>query len=69
MGLIIFTILIALVFWLFKRFIVNDDSLEARGIVHPKPLPIVGNMLPLLLQKEGGINFFERVYKMFPNEK
>ena len=69
MGMIILIALLATIYWLFKRFIQNDNLLEDQGIAHEKPSPLVGSILPLLLQKEGGDDFVQRHYEMFPNEK
>lgn len=69
MDLIVITVIIVALIWLFKRFFNSDDTLEAQGIVHEKPWPIVGNILPLVLQKEGGIDFMERLCEKFSDEK
>lgn len=69
MDIIVITVLFVLLVWLFKRFFTNDDTLEAQGIIHEKPLPIFGNILPLILQTEGGIDFMEKMYKKFVDEK
>lgn len=66
--LIISAAIVALLFWFYKS-IYNEETLEQLGIVHEKPLPLVGNILPMLLQTEGGILFVERVYRLFPNDK
>lgn len=70
-SLVFFTITIVILLWIYKRLTNNDDpdTLEAQGIPTEKPLPVIGNIWPLLSQKEGGINFFERLYKLFPNDK
>ena len=67
--LIFITLVIVILFWSYKRLTSNDDTLEAQGIAFEKPLPIFGNFLPIILQKEGGIHFFERLYRKFPNDK
>lgn len=68
-GVVIFTAVIVLFIWLYKRFLQNDHTLADLGIVHETPLPFVGNILSLLSGREGGVAFFERVYQLFPNEK
>lgn len=68
-NFVILTIVIVILFWIYKRLTSSDDTLEAQEIAHEKPLPIVGNILPLILQKESGSHFFERLYKKFSNER
>lgn len=68
--LITLTIIFAAVFWLYKRLSGNEDeSFEALGIAYSKPLPVVGNILPLLTRKEGIIHYLERVYWEFKDKK
>lgn len=71
MGLILFSIAVIVVIWLFKKFNKPDDefSLDAQGIPYEKGLPFFGNILPLLLMREGGIQFFERMYETFNHVK
>lgn len=67
-GLIYLSVVVVILFWLFKR-LTNDDYYEGQGIVHEKPLPIVGNIWPLMTKKEGMVQYIERLYHKFKNEK
>lgn len=54
--------------WLYKR-LTHDDNFEGQGIAHEKPLPIVGNIWPMLSRKEGIVQLLERLYHKFKSEK
>lgn len=69
MDIIVITVIVVALIWLYKRVFNNEDTLEAQRIVHEKPWPIVGSILPLILQTQGGADFMENLYKKFPNEK
>lgn len=70
MSLIFFSLVLVVVFWLYKRFNSQDEfSLEAQKIPHEKGYPIIGNLVPLVTLKEGGGQFIDRYYKNFINEK
>jgi len=62
-------ILAIIAYWVYKRSSNGKDTLEYQGIAHEKPLPFFGNILPLLLMKEGAVNYFERMYTKFYGEK
>jgi hypothetical protein len=68
-GLIYFSVISVFLFWIYKKVTQYDGFFEAQGIAHDKPLPIVGNILPIFTKKEGIIQFLERNYKKFYNEK
>ncbi|KAF5288514.1 hypothetical protein FQA39_LY15382 [Lamprigera yunnana] len=40
-----------------------------KNVVHEKPVPIFGNILPVVLRKYTNSYLFENVYKKFPNER
>lgn len=67
--LIFSTALIVFVLWFYKRITRNHDYFEKQGIVFEKPLPMVGNIWPLITKKEGMIQFIERYYNTYKNEK
>lgn len=66
---IIFSVVLAIVFWAYKRVTKNHDFFEGQGIAHEKPVPVFGNILPLLTRKEGLVQFVERLYSSNSNEK
>lgn len=66
-SLIYFSIVVVILFWIYKRLSHNDNG--DGGIFHERPLPIVGNILPLLTKREGIIQFLERNYWKYENEK
>jgi hypothetical protein len=68
-NVLIFTVSLFLGWFLFRKSKYDEFSLEAQGVPHEKPLPFVGNMLPLVTGKEGGTQFFFRLYNTFKPEK
>lgn len=66
-SLIYFSVVVVILFWIYKRLSDNDDNND--GIFREKPLPIVGNILPMLTKREGIIQFLERNYFKYQNEK
>lgn len=70
-ALVYSAIVVIALLWVYRRLTSNDDhdSLDAQGIPYEKPLPVFGNLLPLMMQKEGGMDFFQRLYDLFPNDK
>ena len=68
--LLITAAVILITFWLYKRLTSEGEfSLDKQGIPYEKPLPIVGNFLPIFQGKESGFDLFERVYSKFSNHK
>lgn len=69
-NLIFLTIAVIVGLWLYKRFTKEDKhSFESQGIPYEKPLPIVGNFLPIFRKQESVFDLFERIYSKFPNDK
>jgi hypothetical protein len=68
-GLILFSLCIVILFRIYKKFQAGEHELKAMGVPQEKPLPFIGNIWPFITQKEGIMQFFDRCYKLFPNEK
>lgn len=64
-----FTILIVALFWLYKKFSGSEDDVKTQNIAHTKPWPIVGNVLPIILQRQGFSDFVEETYEKFSDQK
>ncbi|KAJ6643387.1 putative cytochrome P450 9f2 [Pseudolycoriella hygida] len=57
-----FFISIAVVYVLYKWLTRNDEFFLKRGIPYEKPLPIVGNLLELVLQRKSFVDVIQRIY-------
>lgn len=68
-SVIIFTISLLVGYFVFKKSKNEGYSFDTLKVPYEKPWPIVGNMLPLFTGAEGGISFFERLYRQFRTEK
>ena len=55
------------VYWIWKKS--NNDVLKTMGIAHPKPLPIIGNIWPVITQKMGQMDLVDNLYAKYKNEK
>lgn len=64
-----FTILILGLFWLYKKLTGSDDDLLSQGIAHTKPWPLVGNVFPVIIQRQGFSDFIEKTYEKFSDQK
>jgi hypothetical protein len=65
-----FLILFTICLWFyFKRSQNDKDYLTSQGILFEKPLPVIGNLLPLIMKKEGIMQTIKRLYETYPNEK
>lgn len=68
-------ILICLVIFVVTLFIIlekrskNENVLEALGIPAEKSWPLIGSGLPIILQQQTVIDFFEKMYERFAEEK
>lgn len=69
MVLVVFSIAIVVLFWIYKKRSNSDDSLDNLGIAYIKPLPIIGNTLSIIQNKESVFNLIDSTYNKFPNEK
>lgn len=64
-----FTILALIAIWICKKFLTTEGELKTLGVAHEKPLPIIGNALPIILQKENFVEIGDRLYKKFSEEQ
>jgi hypothetical protein len=56
--------------WLYlKRSRSEKDYLKSCGILFEKPLPVIGNLLPVLMKKEGIMQMMKRLYSKYNSEK
>lgn len=62
-------IAIAAVYALYKWLTKNDDFFLKKGIPFDKPLPIFGNFLRFMLQKETFIDVMQRGYDKYKKSK
>jgi hypothetical protein len=72
METIIFYFLIsfASLLWLYFKWINNDkEFFQSQDIKFEKPLPLIGNLLPILLKNEGITQMLKRFYSIYENEK
>lgn len=54
---------------LYKWLTKNDDFFLKKGIPYEKPLPIVGNLLGFVLQKEAFVDAVQRSYEKHKKSK
>lgn len=62
-------IAIAIAYSLYKWLTKNDDYFLKKGVPFEKPLPIFGNFLWFMLQKETLIDVFQRNYDKYKKSK
>lgn len=62
-------IVLLLVYLLYKWSTSNHDYFAKRGVPFEKPLPLVGNCLNMLLQRESIIDSQHRCYNNFKGSK
>lgn len=58
----LFLIVIVVLCSLYKWLTRNHDFFLKKGIPYDKPLPLVGNLLGLVLQKEAFVDILQRSY-------
>ncbi|KAF5293746.1 hypothetical protein FQA39_LY03231 [Lamprigera yunnana] len=64
--LIYFAVLAAIIYF----YIIKPMSYwKDKNVVHEKPVPIFGNLLPVVLRKYSNNDLFQSVYRKFPNER
>lgn len=68
-DLIFYSVGALILLWLYKRLTRDPDPFETQDIPHEKPLPIVGNVLPLFNGKEGLVQFLTRYYQKYQKSK
>lgn len=64
-----FTIVIVILLWIAKKLFEEKETLKDLKIPHFKPLPLLGNTLPTILQRENFIEFGDRLYDEFSKKK
>lgn len=64
-----FTIVIIVLFWIYKKLFDKKDTLASLGIAHDKPLPFFGNTLSIVLKRENFIEFADRLYETYAEQK
>lgn len=62
-------IAMAAVYAVYKWLTSNDDYFLKKGIPYEKPLPIFGNFLGFMLQKETFIDVIQRSYDKYKKSK
>ncbi|XP_037034914.1 probable cytochrome P450 9f2 isoform X2 [Bradysia coprophila] len=62
-------IVIVLLYSAYKWLTKNDDFFLKKGIPYEKPLPIVGNLLGLVLQRESFVDAVQRTYVKYKKSK
>lgn len=62
-------IAIAIVYVVYKLLTKNDDFFLKKGIPFDKPLPIFGNFLRFMLQKETLLDVVQRPYDKYKKSK
>ncbi|KAG4071424.1 hypothetical protein HA402_011578 [Bradysia odoriphaga] len=62
-------IVIVLLYSAYKWLTKNDDFFLKRGIHYEKPLPIVGNLLGLVLQRESFVDVVQKTYVKYKKSK
>jgi hypothetical protein len=69
MGFIYIALLVGALTLIYKWLTKGYDQFEKQGIAHDKPLPLIGNMWPLVTKREGIVQFLGRNYYSFGNAK
>lgn len=61
--------ILAIVFLLYYYFTSTYGFWKARGVVGPKPLPVIGNMKPVLTVEMSMGEFLKNIYMKYKNER
>lgn len=64
-----FTGIVLIVYGLFKWITANDDYFTKRGLPSMKNVFIFGNTAGLFMKQTTPIEFIQRLYNQFPNNK
>jgi hypothetical protein len=65
-----FVYIFAVLVWLLYKWSTSGfDYFEKLGIPFEKPLPLVGNLLDLVLQKRSSLDIYRSSYEKFKNFK
>ena len=67
MDLVVVALFAVALIWLVRKFVNKDNTTD--DIDGPKPWPIIGNILPLMIYNQGGVGYIEKLCKQFHNEK
>jgi hypothetical protein len=69
-GVKMFLLLVLVLVYLFYRWSVgNNDYFEKIGLPFDKPVPLFGNSLKFVMQKESLVYFMQRNYHKFKKSK
>ena len=67
--LIVVWVTVFLGWFVYKKLTSKFNFFADQGISYEKPLPIFGNLLPLVFQRENALALFGRFYKKYKHEK
>jgi hypothetical protein len=67
--LIIIWITLFLGWFIYRNYKKNASYFELQGVACERPLPIVGNLLPMFTGKEGITDMFSRLYDKYKDQK
>ncbi|KAF5300649.1 hypothetical protein FQA39_LY11110 [Lamprigera yunnana] len=67
--MLILILVIAVVLFCYVKLIKPLNYWKELDVVHIKPWPLLGNMLPLLMRKQSITEFIQDTYNAFPNER
>lgn len=65
----LFTFLIVLIFYKIYQSTKVFEHWKKKGVKYVKPLPLVGNMLPTVLQTKSMSELTQDFYNAFPDER
>ena len=68
-SIIYFAVVTVALFWIYKKFSAKKVTLDSMGIAHDKPLPIVGNSLPIALKRQNFVELGDYLYEKFADKK
>jgi len=60
---------VAALWFLYYYLTLNDDYFAKQGVKFVKPVPLFGNMLSTIFQKQDVVEAMNQFYLTFPNEK
>lgn len=66
---LILSIICMLIYRVYRWATQNHNYFEKKGIAALKPIPFVGNTIAFYLKKVELIDFAQKLYNDFPNEK
>ncbi|KAG4075135.1 hypothetical protein HA402_006152 [Bradysia odoriphaga] len=69
MDFILWSVIVLVLYGIYKFVTLNNDYFQKRGIAHMKPTFFLGNMGPFLLRLQTPYEFANTMYRMFPRQK